>query len=305
MSNINPLITVIIAAYNSPVTLRCAIHSVLNQDFINFELLVIGDCCNSEIESVVYEFKDERIQWFNLPENSGSQYGPNNEGIKRGRGKYIAYLGHDDLWFSNHLSSLVNFIEETDSDLVHCLCACIRPNGSNGLYGPPANGRNYTNSFVPPSAWLHKRVISNECGFWNKPESLSVGVDQDYLNRIALSGKKINFYNNLIVLKFISGDWGLYSKKDNFPQISYLKKLEKDPQKIIEEILFKYTADYCLTIGERKSISRSVINLLGNILYFLNFNYLNYRYKWPMNQIYIYHFQRARKKARKSRGLED
>ena len=299
-----PLITVIIAAYNSPVTLRCAIQSVLNQDFKDFEVIVIGDCCNAEIDNVVYEFIDERLQWFNLPENIGSQYGPNNEGLKRARGKYIAYLGHDDLWFSNHLSSLVHFIEETDSDLVHCLCACIRPKVSSGLFGPPANGRNYTNSFVPPSAWLHKRSLIEDCGFWNKQELLSIGVDQDYLNRIALSGKKINFYNNLIVLKFISGEWGLYSKRENFPQSSYLEKLKKDPQKLIEEILFKFTANYCLTIGERKSISRSFIILLDNILYFFNFNYLNYRYKWPLNHIYIYHYQRHRKKDRKSRGLE-
>jgi len=115
---------------------------------------------------------------------------------------------------------------------------------------------------------------------------------------------KINFYNNLIVLKFISGDWGLYSKKDNFPQTSYLEKLEKDPKKLLEEILFNYTANYCLTIGERISISRSFIILLGNILYFFNFNYLNFRYRWPLKHLYIYHFQKARKKARKSRGLE-
>ena len=304
MVNNYPLVTVIIAAYNSPVTLRCAIQSVLNQDFKDFEVLVIGDCCNEEIDNVVYEFIDDRLHWFNLPKNIGSQYGPNNEGLKRGKGKYIAYLGHDDLWFSNHLGNLVNFIQETDSDLVHCLSACIKPNGSHGLNGPPANGKNYTNSFVAPSSWLHKRSLIEDCGFWNKQESLSVGVDQDYLNRIALSGKKINFYNNLIVLKFVSEDWGLYSKRDNFPQITYLEKLEKDPQKLIQEILFKFAANYCSTINERKSILRSFVNLLGNILYYFNFNYLNYRYQWPLNYLFVYHYQKARKKARKSRGLK-
>ena len=303
MINNYTLITVIIAAYNSPLTLRCAIQSVLNQDFKDFEVLVIGDCCNNDIGNIVYEFKDDRLQWFNLPKNIGSPYGPNNEGLKRGKGKYIAYLGHDDLWFSNHLSNLVDFIQETDSDLVHCLCACIKPTGCY-FFGPPANGRNYTNSFVPPSAWLHKRSLIEECGFWNNQELLSIGVDQDYLNRIALAGKKISFYNNLIVLKFVSSDWGLYSKTDNFPQTSYLQKLEKEPQKLIEEILFKCAAYYCLTIKERKGILRSFINLLGDILYYFNFNFLNYRYRWPLNYLFIYHYQKARKKARKSRGLE-
>lgn len=303
MGNKYPLVTVIIATYNSPITLQCAIQSVLNQDFKDFEVLVIGDCCPVEYGNVVNNFNDDRLHWFNLPQNVGSQYGPNNEGIKRSRGKYIAYLGHDDLWFSNHLSSLVGYLEETDSDLVHCLSTLISPIGAYKVIGPPANGRNYSNCHVPPSSWLYKKSLTDECGLWHKQELLSVGADQDYLNRIALFGKKIKFYNNLMVLKFVSGDWGLYSKKNNFPQLYYLEKLEKDPKKLIEETLFELAARFSMTYAERKPILVSLRSLLGNTLFYL-FKFST-RNKWPLNKIRIYIYQRVRRKNRKFRGLEN
>src|SRR5215216_5001189 len=98
-----PLVSVVTATYNYSSVLKYAIQSVLWQTYQNFELWVIGDACTDDSEAVVASFGDSRIHWVNLPENSGNQAVPNNEGIARARGKYIAYLGHDDLWYPNHL----------------------------------------------------------------------------------------------------------------------------------------------------------------------------------------------------------
>ncbi|MFM6948840.1 MAG: glycosyltransferase family 2 protein [Aquirufa sp.] len=302
MDNKSPLVTVIIATYNSPFTLRFAIQSVLNQDFKDFEVLVIGDHCPEDYGSFVDELKDDRLHWFNLPKNSGSQTGPNNEGLKRSRGKYIAYLGHDDLWFPNHLGSLVRFLEETDADLVHCLAALINPLGVYQVVGPPPNGRNYTNCHVPPSSWLHKKSVIEECGFWNLPESISVGVDQDYLNRVAFAGKNIQFCNNIMVLKFVSQDWSLYSRKDNFPQPLYFERMAKDPSGLKEEILLDLAVKFSMTFFEWKSVSSNLENLMANIFTPLKYRSRNIR---PLNQLFVYLFQRTRRKFRKLRGLEN
>jgi len=302
MNNNSPLVTVIIATYNSPFTLRLAIQSVLNQDFQDFEVLVIGDCCKEDNGLVVQEFKDERLHWFNLPQNTGSQSGPNNEGLRRSRGKYIAFLGHDDLWFSNHLSSLVRFLEETDADLVHSLSALINPLGAYQVIGPPPRGKNYTNCHVPPSSWLHKKSLTEDCGFWNLPELLYVGVDQDYLNKVALAGKNIQFYHKVMVLKFVSHVWSLYSKKDNFPQPIYLERMEKDPNGLKEEILMDLAAKFSITFFEWKSVSSNLSVLWANILTSLKYRYCN---TWPFNLLFVHLFQRTRKKYRKLRGLEN
>src|SRR3984957_4345570 len=93
-----PLVSVIIATYNYCNVLRCAIQSALGQTFHDFELLVIGDGCTDESEAVAASFGDSRIHWYNLAGNSGYQAAPNNAGLQMARGRYVAYLGHDDLW---------------------------------------------------------------------------------------------------------------------------------------------------------------------------------------------------------------
>jgi glycosyltransferase involved in cell wall biosynthesis len=99
-----PIVSVVIATYNWSSVLRFAIASVLAQSFRDFELLVVGDCCSDDSETVVRSFNDNRVSWHNLEENYGNQFGPNNQGLALACGRYIAYLGHDDLWHPDHLT---------------------------------------------------------------------------------------------------------------------------------------------------------------------------------------------------------
>src|SRR5207253_2713173 len=147
---------------------------------------------------------DPRLHWLNLERNSGSQAFPNNEGLRRARGSYVAFLGHDDLWFPDHLSTLVHFIEETQADLVHALCAIIGPTGAVWAYGPPKPGYTYQNHFVPPSSWLHRRTLVERCGYWRDPAALSLAVDADFLHRVVRAGGSLRFSPRLTVLKFTS-----------------------------------------------------------------------------------------------------
>jgi glycosyltransferase involved in cell wall biosynthesis len=78
-------------------TLKFPLQSLLGQEFRDFEARVVGDGCTDESEEVVASFGDRHLHWTNLCQNSGSQAAPNNEGLRRARGRYIAYLGHDDL----------------------------------------------------------------------------------------------------------------------------------------------------------------------------------------------------------------
>lgn len=107
-----PLVSVIVATYHRPKLVELAIQSILNQDFTDFEVLVVGDNCTDDAEQVVASFNDKRVRWLNLKERVGNQAGPNNEGLRQAKGKYIAYLGHDDLWFPWHLSNLVQTLQK-------------------------------------------------------------------------------------------------------------------------------------------------------------------------------------------------
>ena len=101
-----PLYSVVLATYNRGRHIIPTIASVLRQTLADYELLVIGDGCTDDTEATVRSFGDERVIWRNLPQRSGSQSAPNNAGGALARGRYIAYLGHDDLWAPDHLESL-------------------------------------------------------------------------------------------------------------------------------------------------------------------------------------------------------
>src|SRR6476620_11776699 len=103
----SPEVSVVIAAYNRSDTLRLTIESVLAQTFADFDVWVIGDACTDDSGQVVQSFGDQRLHWENLEKNTGTQSGPNNRGIQRSSGRWIAYLGHDDLWFPWHLETLL------------------------------------------------------------------------------------------------------------------------------------------------------------------------------------------------------
>ena len=108
----NPSVTVIIPTCNWSSVLPYSIGSVLRQTFTDFEVLVFGDGCTDESGAVVRGVGDPRVKWINLPTNTGHQSEPNNEGLRKARGQYIAYLDHDDPWLPHHLSCLISALDE-------------------------------------------------------------------------------------------------------------------------------------------------------------------------------------------------
>src|SRR5690606_24951720 len=94
-----PLVSVVMATYNRSNIIVYAIESLRANTLQDWELIVVGDCCTDDTETVVSAFGDQRIRFINLPENCGEQSGPNNFGVGLARGKYLAFLNHDDMWF--------------------------------------------------------------------------------------------------------------------------------------------------------------------------------------------------------------
>jgi len=92
-----PAVSIVMATYNRPSVLAFAIESVLAQEFADWELIVVGDACADQTAALVSSYGDPRISYVNLTTNFGEQSGPNNVGIARARGTYVAFLNHDDI----------------------------------------------------------------------------------------------------------------------------------------------------------------------------------------------------------------
>ncbi|RWE30589.1 MAG: glycosyltransferase family 2 protein [Mesorhizobium sp.] len=206
-----PLVSVVIATHNRPAALRQALFSVLRQTLQDFEILVIGDDCRPETPAVIAEFADPRIAYIDLPVNFGEQSGPNNIGFARARGRFVALLNHDDLWFPDHLAAMTGWIDANSADVVIARGAIIEPAskgdpvknlifgvGKHGFYDPVITAGYGSAQMVrrPSLGWL---------GLWRPASECFCESSQDWLFRAWRKGAAIATMPHLTVLSLFSG----------------------------------------------------------------------------------------------------
>ena len=107
-----PLISVIMAAYNSSRFLDEAIESICAQTRIDWELIVIDDCSSDSTLELLKQWsrKDARIRVFQTEENSGVG-GARDVGLLEARGRYIAIMDSDDIALPERLEKQVMFMQ--------------------------------------------------------------------------------------------------------------------------------------------------------------------------------------------------
>lgn len=113
MNTENPLVSVIMPAYNSEKYIGEAIESILGQTLQDFELIIIDDCCKDHTAEIVKGYQDDRIIFIQNEVNKGFLYGLNH-GIEIARGKYIARLDDDDVSYPGRLEKQVDYLNEHD-----------------------------------------------------------------------------------------------------------------------------------------------------------------------------------------------
>lgn len=187
-----PLVSIVMATYNRSNILGYVIESVLSSTLQDWELIIVGDCCTDNSAEVVAAFADERIRFLNLPENFGEQTGPNNVGIGLARGKYLAFLNHDDLWLPDHLQSNIDVLERGDAELVFDQGLVVQTDVQHVVGALSANLAPYCPSMeVPVSLWVMRRELAVQVGPWAPSWELRCWPSQGWLHRAYRAGHKI------------------------------------------------------------------------------------------------------------------
>lgn len=250
MAVASPLVSVITATYNRSNVLRYAIESVLWQTFSDFEMLVIGDACTDDSADVVASFADQRVCWTNLAENSGNQSAPNNAGLEMARGKYVAYLGHDDLWLPHHLQILAEKLEETGADIAYSWMEIVAPpeTGHRAISGITPFGTFEPDIAIPPTSLMHRASLWHEIGGWKDYRTIRLPTDQEFFTRAFRSGKSMVAVKRLSALKFSSiARPDCYVEKPSHEQADYVRQIKSDPDfvtnelgRVIESLILRY-----------------------------------------------------------------
>lgn len=111
------IVSIIIPVYNLETLISRCLESLINQTYVNLEILVINDGStdNSEKEILKYTKNDKRVKYF-YKENGG-QASARNLGIKKSKGQYIMFVDGDD-WIEKEMVSDMMERMSDDIDLV-------------------------------------------------------------------------------------------------------------------------------------------------------------------------------------------
>lgn len=114
----NPEVSIVLPIYNASKYIRKTINSILNQDFKNFELIIINDGSKDDSEDICLEIaqNDPRIKYV-YQENHGLTY-TRNKGINLAKGKYLCFCDHDDIYLQHYLSDNIKLIKGKKVNIV-------------------------------------------------------------------------------------------------------------------------------------------------------------------------------------------
>jgi glycosyltransferase involved in cell wall biosynthesis len=105
-----PFFSVIIPLYNKQNYVENALKSIINQTFIDFEIIIVNDCSTDESVSKILPYLSDKIKLIQHEKNKGLS-ATRNTGIKNAKADYVTYLDADDLWKSTFLETIFRLIQ--------------------------------------------------------------------------------------------------------------------------------------------------------------------------------------------------
>ena len=214
------MISVIIPAYNNLDLFKRALHSVLKQKNVSFELIVVDDSSYSDIDNYVHSLNDGRIHYFhNIPAKGAVRNW--NFGLSLASGEKLLVLHHDEELKND------DYMRRIDSLLdIYDLTICnkqVLTSGRKSRHIPQIINKIiikrmaplfFVNCIGPCACIAIKRSVL--CSF---DERLHWKVDTDWYYRTLKAAKRIHYINSIEILSH-HGHQGQITLNLDIPKIA-------------------------------------------------------------------------------------
>lgn len=244
----SPLVSVLMPVYNASLYLSEAIKSVLEQDYKNFEFIIINDGSTDDSESIILNFKDSRIKYLKNEQNL-KLIATLNRGLSIAQGKYIARMDADDISLSSRFRKQVSFLEQ---------------NNDYGIVGTNAKIISLENKVI--SYPLTNNEIKYSLIFFNPFIHSSVLIRKSILdeNKLHYDATRLHVEDYDLWIKIMS-----YSKGYNIEECLVLYRIhENQVSNLFDELQKKNTIeiqiDYLISIGVNRKLSTLIVNLFDS-----------------------------------------
>lgn len=191
MNTKQPLVSVIVPTYNRPAFLKESIGSIIAQTYKNLEIIVVNDF-GQDVNEILSELGDKRIKYIRHEQNKGLA-AARNTGIQNSKGKYIAYLDDDDVFYPEHIETLVSYLETGNEKIAYTDAHRAIQKLDNGKYVTIQRDIPFSRDFsrdqllylniAPVQCFMHEKAICGQLGLFE--ESLPAHEDWEYWLRLS------------------------------------------------------------------------------------------------------------------------
>ncbi|MGV3766107.1 MAG: glycosyltransferase family 2 protein [Chitinophagaceae bacterium] len=159
-----PLITVVIPTWNAQSVLDTAIQSVLLQDFLDWEMVIVDGASSDDTVNIIRKYiaEDNRISF--ISEKDEGVYDAMNKGIKLAKGAWIYFLGSDDKLFSEKALSDVSLKLQSASGWM--VYGNVRMGDDVKNYDGPFDFGKLLTKNIPHQATFYNKKIFDKYGYY-------------------------------------------------------------------------------------------------------------------------------------------
>ncbi|MDM9627470.1 glycosyltransferase family 2 protein [Rhizobium sp. S152] len=129
MTQTQPDVSFIIAAYNAAATLAKAIDSALAQEAVTVEVIVADDCSTDETRAIAESYGDRNVRLLALEKNGGPA-AARNAAIAAASGRWLAVLDSDDTVEPGRLRRMIDRAEKAGAKIAVDNLRVIRADGT-------------------------------------------------------------------------------------------------------------------------------------------------------------------------------
>ena len=206
-----PLVSIIIPVFNAERYIYHTLKHLLNQDYDNFEIIIVNDNSSDKSIKIVKSFNSSKIKIYNNNKSGASS--ARNYGITMSSGEYIQFLDADDILSKNKISNQISIAEKYNFNpkiLISCSFQRFKTypfvKKNIGLkkidkdYNKPVDWLidSWTGGGMgQTSIWLTHKLLIQSSGIWD--ESLKKNQDGEFFSRVITQSNKIIFEDKSIV----------------------------------------------------------------------------------------------------------
>lgn len=240
----SPVVSVVMPVYNCVSYIEEAVNSILNQTFIDFELIIIDDASTDGTTAILKKFTDARIKLVFKQVNKGVS-AATNDGFRLAQGKYIARMDGDDISVKTRLEKQVGILDNNPS--IFICGGLVQYLGGNNIIVPYKEKHQeiITELLISCSICMGASMFRRKelLGYFYD-ENKNSGEDYDFWTKAAWLGEIYNIQEVLLLYRIHDNQ---ASKKHKMQQIlddieirlNLVKKIKYDTNIFSDDFITK------------------------------------------------------------------